>query len=153
LLNIKFTYKDTVKYDLLLRGRITVIDGDSGTGKTFLWNYLNIINGKDVIAKEGDVDHAFPELLLINAYNVASIKTSLFMGKDMLVVIDNADSVFLIHKDVLSFVVSDLKNSYIIFARSDYDFSISPNYYASMNFDKKSKAVKLDYVASEPGWY
>jgi len=132
--------KNTI-FDLELRGRITIIDGDSGKGKTFLCNLL-----QDKIILNTD---EFKDIVVIN-YLTKDRLDSINRYKGKLIVIDNADVI--LDKEQVGFINSDRENQYIIMTRLQYDFNISPNYIAQLTTED-FKTFYLKYEYSVKGWF
>lgn len=138
---------DDYIFDIDLRGRIVVVDGLSGSGKTFLFNTVmtNKLNPVSVNTAE---DTDLSNVVTINIFNKEMLNTlSSIRGK--LIIIDNAD-VLLTQKEA-DYISSDMNNQYLIYSKGSIDFHISPNYYAYLEL--KDKIYSIHYRYSESGWY
>ena len=117
------TFKaDPFLYDLQFDDRITLVGGDSGTGKTVLYEMLEDIRLTD-------------EYSAIKLFNY---KSDNFLGtlkrcKDRFVVIDNADN--LINDDVRRFINFEVSNQYMLFLRNCDGLNVS---------DKSFKVLQCD---------
>lgn len=145
--NLVVSTKDGYIFDLELRGNIVVIEGESGSGKSFLV--------KTILSKQGvpgifniNNETNLENVVCINYYNKGLISNiSRFRGK--LVIIDNAD--ILLSQTVADYIAQDMHNQYLIYSRGGLEFYISPNYYASI--ERHGKRFELKYKFSVPGWY
>ena len=117
------TFKaDPFLYDLQFDDRITLVGGDSGTGKTVLYEMLEDIRLTD-------------EYSAIKLFNY---KSDNFLGtlkrcKDRFIVIDNADN--LINDDVRRFINFEVSNQYMLFLRNCDGLNVS---------DKSFKVLQCD---------
>ena len=117
------TFKaDPFLYDLQFDDRITLVGGDSGTGKTVLYEMLEDIRLTD-------------EYSAIKLFNY---KSDNFLGtlkrcKDRFIVIDNADN--LINDDVRRFINFEVSNQYMLFLRNCDGLNVSDKSFKVMKFD------------------
>jgi len=92
-------------FNILLRNKITIIEGDSGRGKTVLGKALQahfVFNKMKV------------ELLDYNTYaNTEKIAATIKNATDSLIIIDNADRV--LNSDIVELINNDVSNFYLIF--------------------------------------
>lgn len=147
-----------IEIDLRLRGRITLIGGDSSTGKSFiadkiaeqkrgaiaakdensLYRHIVVINYKDIVNVEGE------------DYN---IKSKLKKINDKIIIIDNAD--LLLDNDTIDYINSDWNNKYIIIGRGLSRLQIMPNNKGQIRETKLNTSVtrlELVYDYSEKNW-
>lgn len=103
---------DTIKfkaepfsYFLVFVDRITLVRGDSATGKTYLYQMLEDVR----MTKE------YQAIKLFN-YKVEDFHDNLKKCRDRFVVIDNAD--LLLDDEDRSFINFDSSNQYMLFARN-----------------------------------
>ena len=92
-------------YDLEFTERITLVRGDSATGKTFLYQLLEDLR----MTKE------YQAVRLFN-YKTEAFHDNLKKCKDNFVVIDNAD--LLLDDDDRRFINFDASNQYMLFSRN-----------------------------------
>jgi archaellum biogenesis ATPase FlaH len=100
---IKFEARGIV-YDLNITGRVSVIEGDSGTGKTMFAGDL---------AMYAVYRNKFGKVAVYNYMNKFSEESA--TGKGKIIVIDNAD--IQLGKEEIKAINKDVGNQYIIFAR------------------------------------
>ena len=109
-------------YDLKFADRITLVGGDSGTGKTVLYEMLEDIRLTD----------------MYKAINLFNYKSDNFLEeikqcRNNFIVIDNADT--LINNAVRRFINFELSNQYMLFLRNCDGLNVS---------DKSFKVLKAD---------
>lgn len=117
------TFKaDPFSYELLFDDRITLVGGDSGTGKTVLYEML-----EDLRLTE--------QYKAIKAFNYKSDNLLEMIQKcrNNFIVIDNAD--ILIDDDIRRFINFECSNQYMLFLRNCDGLNVS---------DKSFKVLKLD---------
>lgn len=139
----RLLFNDTYgnKYDLKFKGKITIIQGESGTGKTLIYNHIKKL--KELSGRF--IEYAVSNIELIDKYNINSIEE--FEHK--LIIIDRGD--LLINSEVADIINHDFgKNRYLIFARKFTGVEISPNYYGVIK--KNEKELKLEYMFNVKGW-
>ena len=107
--------------DLLFDDRITLVGGDSGTGKTVLYEMLEDVRLTD----------EYKAIKLFN-YKSDDFLESLKLCRDKFIVIDNAD--ILIDDDVRRFINFEFSNQYMLFLRNCDGLNVS---------DKSFKELKL----------
>ena len=121
-------------YDLVFDDRITLVGGDSGTGKTVLYEMLEDLRLTD----------EYKEIKLFN-YKSDDLLESMKQCRDRFIVIDNAD--ILIDDEVRRFINFDFSNQYMLFLRNCDGLNVS---------DKSFKVLKLDnnrITLEEELWY
>ena len=119
--NIAFK-ADPFSYNLEFDDRITLVGGDSGTGKTVLYEILEDIRLTD----------EYKAIKLFN-YKSDNFMESIKKCRDSFIVIDNAD--FLINDEVRQFINFESSNQYMLFLRNCDGLNVS---------DKSFKVLKLD---------
>lgn len=108
---LEFEHVD-IHVSLELKRELTVLSGDNGTGKTFLFNVV-----RDW-AFENDRDDII--CLSYPIYNTGEVEGVVQKLKDThgnLVLVDNADDMRQ-YKDLIDLIESDLNNYYIVMGRS-----------------------------------
>lgn len=114
---------DPFSYDLEFNDRITLVGGDSGTGKTVLYEILEDLRLTD----------AYKNIKLFN-YRSDNFEDSIKQCKDNFIVIDNAD--ILINDEVRMFINFEFSNQYMLFLRNCDGLNVS---------DKSFKILELDH--------
>ena len=109
-------------YDLSFDDRITLVGGDSGSGKTVLYEILEDL-------KLTDEYHA---IKLFN-YRSENVRENLEKCRNNFIVIDNA--AILIDDDIRRFINFEFSNQYMLFLRNCDGLNVS---------DKSFKVLKLD---------
>ena len=109
-------------YDLVFDDRITLVGGESGTGKTVLYEMLEDLRLTD----------EYKAIKLFN-YKSDDLLESMKQCRDRFIVIDNAD--ILIDDEVRRFINFDFSNQYMLFLRNCDGLNVS---------DKSFKVLKLD---------
>lgn len=109
-------------YELSFDDRITLVGGDSGTGKTVLYEMLEDL-------KLTDKYHA---IKLFN-YKSEDLAENLKKCRNNFIVIDNAD--ILINDDIRKFINFETSNQYMLFLRNCDGLNVS---------DKSFKELKMD---------
>ena len=120
-------------YDLVFDDRITLVGGDSGTGKTVLYEMLEDLRLTD----------EYQAIKLFN-YKSDALLESMKQCRDRFIVIDNAD--ILIDDEVRRFINFEYSNQYMLFLRNCDGLNVS---------DKSFKVLKLDNnrITLEDGCY
>ena len=117
------TFKaDPFSYHLEYDDRITLVGGDSGTGKTVLYEMLEDLRLTD----------EYKAIKLFN-YKSDDLLESMKQCRDRFIVIDNAD--ILIDDEVRRFINFEFSNQYMLFLRNCDGLNVS---------DKSFKVLKLD---------
>ena len=102
--------------------RITLVGGDSGTGKTVLYEMLEDIRLTD----------KYRAIRLFN-YKTDNFLEAIKLCRDSFVVIDNAD--YLINDDVRRFINFELSNQYMLFLRNCDGLNVSDKSFKVLRFD------------------
>ena len=108
-------------YDLSFDDRITLVGGDSGTGKTVLYEMLEDLRQTD----------AYHAIKLFN-YRSENIQEDLETCRNNFIVIDNAD--ILINDEIRRFINFEFSNQYMLFLRNCDGLNVS---------DKSFKVLEL----------
>ncbi len=109
-------------YDLVFDDRITLVGGDSGTGKTVLYEMMEDLRLTD----------EYKAIKLFN-YKSDNLLESIKQCRDSFIVIDNAD--ILINDKIRRFINFEFSNQYLLFLRNCDGLNVS---------DKSFKVLKLD---------
>jgi hypothetical protein len=135
-------------YDLKIRAPLTVVYGDSGTGKSLLCSLVKLCNtqlyleGKD------------PQVLFLNISEGLNLLNEDPLNK--LVIVDNADILLPRSEEFCmrftqSFLRGRPKGRYLVFSRGCIDLHITPNYYAE--FVQTDGVISLKYLTSNKEWF
>ena len=117
------TFKaDPFSYDLTFDDRITLVGGDSATGKTVLYEMLEDLRLTD----------EYKAIKLFN-YKTDNLSESMKQCKDKFIVMDNAD--ILVDDDVRKFINFEFSNQYMLFLRNCDGLNVS---------NKSFKVLKLE---------
>ena len=119
--NITFR-ADPFSYDLVFDDRITLVGGDSGIGKTVMYEVLEDLRLTD----------DYKDVKLFN-YKSDNFLESVKKCRDSFIVIDNAD--ILIDDDIRRFINFEFSNQYMLFLRNCDGLNVS---------DKSFKVLKLE---------
>lgn len=116
------TFKaDPFSYDLVFDDRITLVGGDSGTGKTVLYEMLEDLRFTD----------EYKAIKLFN-YKSDNLLKLIKQCRDSFIVIDNADILF--NNDIRRFINFEFSNQYMLFSRNCDGINVS---------DRSFKVLKL----------
>ena len=128
----KITFKaDPFSYDLEFDERITLVGGDSGTGKTVLYEML-----EDVRLTE--------EYRCIKLFNYRSDNFSedIKKCKDSFIVVDNADN--LMNDEVRKFINFETSNQYMLFLRNCDGLNVSDKSFKILKFDNNRITLETE---------
>lgn len=109
-------------YELFFEDRITLVGGDSGTGKTVLYEMLEDLR----------LTEEYSAIKLFN-YKSENLVENLKMCRNKFIVIDNAD--ILIDDEVRRFINFEFSNQYMLFLRNCDGLNVS---------DKSFKELKME---------
>ena len=109
-------------YDLEFDDRITLVGGDSGVGKTVLYEMLEDIRLTD----------EYKAIRLFN-YRSDDFQEAIKQCRDSFIVVDNADN--LINDEVRKFINFELSNQYMLFLRNCDGLNVSDKSFKVMKFD------------------
>lgn len=116
------TFKaDPFSYELIFDDRITLVGGDSGTGKTVLYELLEDLK----------LTEKYKAIKLFN-YKSDDFLETIKQCRNNFIVIDNAD--ILINDDVRRFINFEFTNQYMLFLRNCDGLNVS---------DKSFKVMQL----------
>jgi ABC-type bacteriocin/lantibiotic exporter with double-glycine peptidase domain len=109
-------------YNLVFEDRITLVGGDSGTGKTVLYEILEDLRLTD----------EYKAIKLFN-YKSDNLLEAIKQCRNNFIVIDNADVLF--DDNIRKFVNFEFSNQYMLFLRNCDGLNVS---------DKSFKVLKID---------
>lgn len=119
----RITFKaDPFSYDLVFEDRITLVGGDSGTGKTVLYEMLEDLRQTE----------EFKAIKLFN-YKSDDVAEQLKQCKNNFIVIDNAD--IMIDDEARKFINFEFSNQYMLFLRNCDGLNVSDKSFKIMKFE------------------
>ena len=110
-------------YDLVFNDRITLVGGDSGTGKTVLYEVLEDLK----------LTEDYQAIRLFN-YRTDDFSQALMQCRNCFIVIDNAD--ILIDDEDRSFINFECSNQYMLFSRNCDGRNVSDKSFKVLKFDE-----------------
>ena len=113
---------DPFSYDLEFDDRITLVGGDSGTGKTVLYEMLEDLR----------LTNEYKAIKLFN-YKSDNFSESIEQCRDSFIVVDNADN--LMNDEVRSFINFEPSNQYMLFLRNCDGLNVSDKSFKVLKFD------------------
>ena len=113
---------DPFSYDLVFDDRITLVGGDSGTGKTVLYDMLEDLKQTE----------EYNAIKLFN-YKSEDVLEKLKQCRNNFVVIDNAD--ILMDDEVRQFINFEFSNQYMFFLRNCDGLNVSDKSFKVMKFE------------------
>lgn len=126
------------KFYIQLKGKKTIVGGETATGKTLLVNSIKmLIDNKNI----GMTDYIANNVFEVTSDNLDKLSKQ----KDKLIVIDRAD--IILDKDTIKIINEDDYNTYLIFARAPIGIYLSPNYFA--NLVNNNGTIELKYRFNE----
>ena len=117
--DIKFK-ADPFTYDLQFRDRVTLVGGDSGTGKTIIYNMLEDLR----------LTEEYNAIRLFN-YKTVDLLENLKRCRNNFIVIDNAD--ILITDEIRRFINFEFSNQYMLFLRNCDGLNLSDNSFTELH--------------------
>lgn len=110
---LKFRYMDILNVNIELKQNYTVLNGDSGTGKTYLYEIINQYasenNRKDIICINLDN---------VNSENIEFVINKIKNSKNSIIFVDQADSLFMRAEELKDYISRDRNNYYIIASKT-----------------------------------
>ena len=114
---------DPFSYDLTFDDRITLVGGDSATGKTVLYEMLDDLRLTD----------DYKAIKLFN-YKSDNLLESIKQCKGNFIVMDNAD--ILVDDDVRKFINFEFYNQYMLFLRNCDGLNVSDKSFKVLKFEQ-----------------
>jgi len=128
--------------DFELRPPITIIQGNSSTGKSLFYQWF------DAQRRLPENKEKYANVILLNY----SSEINDIAGKTgKLFVIDNADILLYDMPNIVEHIALDYDNQYVIISRRPYNFGMSPNHYATII--ESNNRFTLNYEFNVEGWY
>ena len=136
------SYSNKAIFNLDIREPITVISGESASGKTLLVSCINDVVQNIRLNQSGDT----PNIIAFDKkFSITEVEELPYS----LVVIDRADLI-LTEEDV-KYIRKDNLHHYLIYTRSFLDLDLTPNYFGE--FKSKGKEIVIEYDFSEGCWF
>lgn len=126
-------------YDLTFDDRITLVGGDSGTGKTVLYEMLEDIRLTD----------EYKAIKLFN-YKSDDFLEAIKQCRDSFIVIDNADC--MINDDVRRFINFELSNQYMLFLRNCDGLNVSYKSFKEAKYQWELSEYLNRYICQPEGF-
>lgn len=136
--SLKFKSEDGLDINLFLRGNRIVVEGDSATGKTYLWKQLNTQEAENVYPI------CYENIKNNNSYE--AILKFISGSKGIIIVVDQANDVFRLRPDFVAFIDCDENNQYILLGR---DLGIEHNLSEVATLEIKEGTAVLNYKFSD----
>lgn len=114
---------DPFSYDLTFDDRITLVGGDSATGKTVLYEMLEDLRLTD----------DYKAIKLFN-YKSDNLLESIKQCKGNFIVMDNAD--ILVDDDIRKFINFEFSNQYMLFLRNCDGLNVSDKSFKVLKFEQ-----------------
>lgn len=135
---IKLRTKNRLSYDLDLRGNITIIDGESGSGKTLLVENISRLKCNSSAITGFDVS----DIIVVRDPNFSVVDSK------VLYIIDHGDRI--LTDTICESICKCIFTRFLIFARGSYNLGVSPNHLG--NFVKEDNTIKISYDFNERWW-
>lgn len=139
---LRFKDSNNKEYDIKLRGNITVVNGDSASGKSLVVHKLSEFKARN---NKGMTPYSIDNIFIVNMDN----KDKILEQHDKLIIIDRAEMIMT--PDLAYFINRDSENRYLVYSRAPIGIEVSPNYYANM-IDENG-VLKIRYLYSVKGWF
>lgn len=136
--SLKFISEDGLDINLFLRGNRVIVEGDSATGKTYLWKQLNVEEAETVYPV------CFENVKNNNSYE--AILRFISENRGLIIVIDQANDIFKVRPSFIHFINCDEHNQYILFGR---DLKIAYNLSEVATLEIKNEKATLKYKFSD----
>ncbi len=139
---LNYTSKDGVQYRLQLRGFVTIVEGESSTGKSYLVSELFNLKSVQVEVSGYDVSNIFIPSTKKDWFSLPS-------DYEGLTIIDRAD--ILLTDIVCEQIKNYRKMRFLLFLRKAMNIGYSPNYFGE--FVNDNGVIVIKYKFSEELWF
>lgn len=129
-----FRRKEGTRYELNLRGNVTIIDGESGSGKTLLTEEIYRLKGLSSALTGFNVDN----IEIIRSPDVQIIDA------ELLYIIDHADKI--LNEALCDRICLCRSARFLIFARGSYNLGVSPDHFGT--FIRENNIIRIAYAFS-----
>jgi energy-coupling factor transporter ATP-binding protein EcfA2 len=132
------------KVNLEIPEPLTLITGNSGTGKSLLFKHLDNLSytDKSIFCINSYICEKYAESLNKNLQD--TLLEMIKRHKNSLIIIDNADTLF--NDNIRKYIGFDLNNQYLIFGRNVRGLWINENRIARLIRNDETKTIYLDYL-------
>ncbi len=130
-------------FNLELRGQITILLGNSGTGKTFTSESIQTILTDNTVTR--NLKQKIYVFLEGNDVSVDILKNT---EKDSIIILDDATEIILNNSELRFFIERDIDRTYLIIYRSTehlLNLGCTPANIATMEYDIDSRTFTLGY--------
>lgn len=131
--------KNNNHYRLELRGNKNLIKGNSGTGKTYLYDLIESIK-----KKKTESVYNVDNIITLSTLNLSQLREF----EDKLIIIDRAE--YILDSADIEYINSDTDNRYLIFARVPLGIELSPNHQADLI--EQDGVTMMKYRFNVRGW-
>ena len=141
-IEIKDKLSNTLVIDIKLSNKINIIDGNSGTGKTFVYDIIknNKVANIECINKEA-IDN-WKKL----KSPVEVFKETLEADDNTLFIIDRADEIFAEYPEIIDIICNDKSsNIFLLFTRETI-FAQDLNTWHIINYDENNDKITIEPV-------
>jgi hypothetical protein len=144
---LSLTTKENICFTLRLRPKVTVIMGNSATGKSLLWKTVETIKRTE---KDMTAERIASDIELINRHTDADKIKNYLSLSGKLIIIDNADMLFKELPWLADSITDSADNHFLVFSRDTAGLGVTPNHYGE--FHVNGKTVSVEYAFSVKGW-
>ena len=141
-IEIKDKLSNTLVIDIKLSNKINIIDGNSGTGKTFVYDIIknNKVANIECLNKE-TIDN-WKQL----KSPVEGFKEILEDNDNTLFIIDRADEIFAEYPEIIDIICNDKSsNTFLLFTRETI-FAQDLNTWHIINYDENNDKITIEPV-------
>jgi len=131
---------DELEIDLQLRGQITLLQGNTAAGKSYLFN---VLKGMDCTDNLYFINYN----MATGNENVKAIVDYITNNSDKVILIDQSDDIFELHPELEETIAEDYKNQYIIIGRNP-ELIINPSCVSELHIENRK--ATLHYLFPEP---
>lgn len=141
-IEIKDKLSNTLVIDIKLSNKINIIDGNSGTGKTFVYDIINKNKVANIICINKDTIDSWKYI----KSPVENFKEILEDNDNTLFIIDRADEIFAEYPEIIDIICNDKSsNTFLLFTRETI-FAQDLNTWHTINYDKNSDKITIEKV-------
>lgn len=143
-LGLHLKYNENLEFKLWFKGFKTIISGESGSGKSLLYNKIKELQ-EDNLNPDWLRKYDVGNIVLYNRDSLDKIKKL----KKNLIIVDRAD--LILDEEMVSWINYDCGyNKYLIFSRKPLGIDLSPNYFGE--FINVNGVIQIKYEFDVRGW-